>query len=400
MEDEIKKEDFTEMLKENSEEINKKLDEKFKGFDETAEKVNSLFEVKASQREEDKFQKGGFDNVGDFAKSVANSAHGLDEKMKAWKGVSEKTLNEGVQSDGGFTVPPEFSSNLWERSIETSKFYDKVSDFPTTSNEYHMTALVDESHASNLYGGVTMYYKAEEAAYTASYPKFRDVEWRLNKLTGLTYISDELLEDSNQNMTAVISRLFSNAMAWQIDKDILTGSGVGKPLGIKNSPSIIHVAKKDGQVEDTIVYENLVKMWARQWGKGNSYWVHNDNVLPSLMTMTIEGGTASTPIWIPGNDASKTPNGMIFGRPLLSSEHCDTLGDLGDIYLVDFSQYGVAHKNNGGIKAATSMHLKFDYDQLAYKISFRWDGQSMWNSAFQPANGDTLSPFVNLAERA
>jgi len=398
--DEVTEKGFQEELDKSITEIKTSLDEKFKGLDETTEKVNTLFAVKASQEEEDKFQKGGFNDIGEFAKSVHASRSQLDDKMKSWMGVSEKTLNEGIQSDGGFTVPPEFSNSLWQRSIEQSKFYDKCFKIPTKGNEYHMPALVDETHASTLYGGVLMYYKSEEAQYTASYPKFREVEWKLNKLTGLALISDELLEDSNQNMTAVISQLFSSAMQWQIDKDILTGSGVGKPLGILTAPSIVSVAIETDQTADTIVYENLVKMWVRQWRAGNSNWVTSSDALAQLMTMTLTGGTASTPVWIPGNDASKAPNGTIFGRPIIESEHCAALGDTGDIYNIDFSQYGVAHKT-GGIKSATSMHLKFDYDQLAYKISFRWDGQSMWNSAFQPANShSTKSPFIKLAERA
>ena len=400
--EEVTEKGFQEMLDENSKEINEKLDEKFKGFDETAEKVNTLFEVTASEREEDKLNKGGYADLGEFAKSVHQSGNGrVDEKMKSWIGVAEKTLNEGVQSDGGFTVPPEFSNNLWQRSIEESQFYDKCFKIPTVGNEYHMPALVDETHASTLFGGVLMYYKAEEAQYTASYPKFREIEWKLNKLTGLALISDELLEDSAQNMNVVINQLFTSAMKWQMDKDILTGSGVGKPLGIINAPSIISASADTGQVAATLTYANLVNMWVRNWRAGNADWVTSSDAMAQLMQMTIEGGTASTPIWIPGNDASKAPNGTIFGRPIIQSEHCAALGTTGDIYLNDFSQYGVAHKNNGGIKTATSMHLKFDYDQLAYKISFRWDGQSMWNTAFQPANShSTKSPFIKLAARA
>jgi len=401
MENEEKK-DFEKVLDENITEVKTLIDDKFKDFDKTADKVDKLFTVTASEKEEDKLNKGGYADLGEFAKSVHQSGNGrIDEKMKDWMGVASKTLNEGVQSDGGFTVPPEFSNKLWSRSIEESQFYDKCFKIPTVGNEYHMPAIVDETHASHLFGGVTMYYKGEEAAYTASSPKFRDVEWKLNKLTGLAYISDELLEDSAQNMNVVMNQLFTSAMHHQIDKDILTGSGVGKPLGILTAPSIVSVGKEDGQVADTINYENLVNMWVRQWRSGNSYWVTSSDALAQLMTMTLTGGTASTPVWIPGNDASKAPNGTIFGRPILESEHTAALGDTGDLYNIDFSQYGVAHKNNGGIKTATSMHLKFDYDQLAYKISFRWDGQSMWNSPFQPANShSTKSPFIKLDERA
>lgn len=397
MENEITKEGLQEMLEPIKSDILQSIDEKIKPLDEKIANIT----VNASQEEEDKFLKGGFDNIGDFAKSVHQSGTRLDDKMKSWMGVAEKTLNEGVQSDGGFTLPPEFSTNLWQRSIEESQFYDKCFKIPTKGNEYHMPALVDETHASSLFGGVTMYYKAEEAQYTASYPKFREVEWKLNKLTGLAYISDELLEDSAQNMSAVMNQLFVSAMKWQMDKDILTGSGVGKPLGILDAPSLISVGKDTGQVAATLTYTNLVNMWVRQWRAGNADWVTSSDAMAQLMTMTIEGGTASTPIWIPGNDASKAPNGTIFGRPIIQTEHCAALGTTGDIYNIDFSQYAVAHKNNGGIKSATSMHLKFDYDQLAYKISFRWDGQSMWNTAFQPANShSTKSPFIKLDARA
>lgn len=373
-----------------------------KSLKEIDEKVETKINIVPSQKEEDKLLKGGFNSIGDFAKAVAGKDK---EGLKKWMNIvaQSKTINEGTDSQGGFLVPPQFANTLWEQSVENDQFYNRALDMPTTSNEYHLPGLVDSSHASNLYGGVTLYYKSEESAYTASTPKFKEIVWKLNKLTGLCYISEEMLEDSGIAVAPVISRLFSNAIAWQRDKDMIIGSGAGKPLGIHYAPALVSVTKETGQTADTIVFENLTKMWARAARHSNLVWLANHDTLPQLMALTVTGGTASTPVWIPGNDASKTPNGQIFGSPVLITEHCQTLGDKGDLYLIDWSQYGVSRKVGaaGGIQIATSMHLKFNYDQMAFKIRFRWDGQPLWSTAFTPANStNTLSPFVTLNERA
>ena len=181
---------------------------------------------------------------------------------------------------------------------------------------------------------------------------------------------------------------------------MLIGTGSGQPLGIQNSDALISASIDTGQVTDTITYTNLVNMWARTPNKNNLVWVANHNTLPQLMNLTITGGTASTPVWIPSNDATLAPNGSIFGAPIILTEHAAALGAVNDIALVDWSQYMIGEKAGGGIKTATSMHLKFDYDQQTFKISYRWDGQPLWPTYFTPKNGDTLSPFVNLAERA
>ena len=392
MEDEIKKEDFTEMLKENSEEINKKLDEKFKGFDETAEKVEKLFTVKASEKEEKDQMTGGFKNFGDFVQTMV--------KEPKDKRLHTKTINEGNNIDGGFLIPPEFSNRLWERSIEGDIFYNRAQKVPMNSNTISFPYQIDKDHSSNLFGGVTTYWKDEEKQYTASDLKFGNIQMSLNKLTGLCYISDEMISDSPISIEPYISRKFVDAIKWKRNEAMLIGTGSGQPLGIQNSDAMISVAKTGGQVADTITYLNLVNMWARTADKSNLVWVANPTILPQLMTMTIEGGTASTPVWIPSNDASLAPNGSIFGAPIVLTEHAAALGDVNDIALVDWSQYMVGEKAGGGIKTATSMHLKFDYDQQTFKISYRWDGQPLWPTYFTPKNGDTLSPFVNLAERA
>ena len=388
----LTEEQFTKALETSLAEHSKTIDTKLSELDAKVDKIN----VTPSQKEVDKVMKGGFENFSEFVQTVAKNAK--DERLSA-KNLLQKTVNETSNLEGGFLIPPEFSNRLWERSIEGDIFYSRAAKIPMQSNTISFPYQIDKDHSSNLFGGVALYYKAEEAQYTASAPTFGQIQMSLHKLTGLCYLSDEMIEDSPISIEPYISQKFVDAVKWQRNKDMLTGTGAGRPLGIQNSPALISAAIDTGQVTDTITYTNLVNMWARTPNKGNLVWVANHNTLPQLMNMTITGGTASTPVWIPSNDASLAPNGSIFGAPVILTEHAATLGDVNDIALIDWSQYMVGEKAGGAIRTATSMHLKFDYDQQTFKISYRWDGQPLWPIYQTPANGSTMSPYVNLTTR-
>ncbi len=87
------------------------------------------------------------------------------------------------------------------------------------------------------------------------------------------------------------------------------------------------------------------------------------------------------------------------GRPVIPLEYCATLGTVGDIMLADWSQYAVIDK--GAIQSASSMHVQFTTDEMAFRFTYRIDGQPTWDSALTPFKGsDTQSPFIKLATRS
>jgi HK97 family phage major capsid protein len=129
-------------------------------------------------------------------------------------------------------------------------------------------------------------------------------------------------------------------------------------------------------------------------------WIANRDAFPQLATMELAVGTGGVAVYTPANGAAGRPYDTLMGLPLVFTEHCSTVGDAGDIVLCDWSQYLVGQKS-AGLKFASSVHLKFDYDQTAFKFTLRIDGQPWWKSAMTPKNGsNTLSPFVSLAARA
>jgi HK97 family phage major capsid protein len=93
------------------------------------------------------------------------------------------------------------------------------------------------------------------------------------------------------------------------------------------------------------------------------------------------------------------PSGTLLGRPVIETEFNATLGDKGDIVLADLSEYAMIDRD---VQAASSIHLQFLTDQVAYRFVYRCDGQPKASAPLTPYKGtsNTLSSFVTLNERA
>jgi len=219
----------------------------------------------------------------------------------------------------------------------------------------------------------------------------------LNELFAFLTATDELLEDAPRLENRLTNKV-AEAITWKIDEAIFRGNGVVQPLGFMNAASLITVAIESGpQTADTFVAANAAKMFSRLLpeGVGRSLWMINSDVIPQLMTMTL----GDMPIWTPpASGFQNAPGGFLFGRPIRFSEHCKTLGDLGDVVLADPKGYYGLRKE--GVKYATSMHLYFDYGTTAFRWTFRFGGQPHLTAAVSPANGSaTKGHFVVLAAR-
>lgn len=244
--------------------------------------------------------------------------------------------------------------------------------------------------------GVQAYWEDEAAQMAQSKPKFGSQTLRLSKLTSLVPVTDELLEDAGA-LNGYLPRKTSTAIRWKTNDSIINGNGVAKPLGIFNAAALVTQAKEGSQVADTIVAENIVKMFSRSTNPGGSVWLVHPDAFPQLPLLSINNQPVYT---MPGNGIQSAPAGMLLGRPVIMTDTAQTVGDKGDIYFVDFSAFKSITKQ-GGIQTATSIHLWFDYNTTAFRATFRVAGRPWLESAISPAKGATTrSPFVCLAARA
>jgi HK97 family phage major capsid protein len=338
-----------------------------------------------------------FRNFGEQLASVYRAAMpggNIDERLST---RAASGLNVTNPSDGGFLVQQDFVSDLLQKTFDTGVLSSKVRKIPisTNANSLKINAVDDDSRKDGCrWGGVQTYWESEAEQLTASKPKFRQMELSLKKLTGLCFATDELLTDTTA-LESVIRQAFAEEFAFKIDDAVISGTGVGQPLGILKSKALVVQELEEDQTEK-ITVENIVKMWSRLWGRSraNSVWYINQEIEPLLYTLTV----GDTPVYIPAGGLSETPYATLFGRPVIPLEQCSALGEVGDIILADASQYLFIDK--GGINAASSIHVRFLYDENVFRFIYRCDGQPIWNKPITPYKGSaTLSPFVTLAKR-
>lgn len=348
---------------------------------------------------------GGFRSLGDFALAAKDwqTGHRDDKRLLAWMSkAAESGLSEGVDADGGFLVPEQFSNEVLQKVYDSAALVSRCREIPMSTKAVKIPYVKESSRADgSRQGGIRAYRSAELGALSSSKPSFGTVRLELEKLYVFVAASDELLEDAAA-MGSMITSAAASELAFKIDDEILNGTGVGQPLGILNAPCKVEVAKETGQPAATLVAENIMKMWSRMWGpsRRNAVWVISQDIEPQLFSMAIAVGTGGVPVYMPANGLAGAPYATLMGRPVIPCESCQTLGTTGDIILADFSQY-LYGRHVSGVTSATSMHLKFDYDQTVFRFTIRCDGQPWWSSALTPKNGsNTLSPFVTLATRS
>src|SRR4029077_13288113 len=127
-------------------------------------------------------------------------------------------------------------------------------------------------------------------------------------------------------------------------------------------------------------------MWERMYApcRARSVWLINQDVEGQFELMSFRDGTSfPVPIYIPVNGLSATPYSTLKGRPIIPVQGMESLGDLGDIALVDLSKYRAITKT-GGARVDTSIHLKFDTDETVYRFIFRLAGAPWWSKPIDP----------------
>ena len=348
--------------------------------------------------------KPGFKSIGEQLIAVHRAGYPgghVDPRLMEKRSTG---LNEAAPADGGFLIQQDLSSSLWQRTYDSSALYNKCWRIPIGpgKNGLKLNAIDESSRADgSRMGGVLAYWKGEGAATTASKPKFSQRELNLNKLFALCYATDELLDDATA-LGAIINKTYPEEINFKIQDAIIQGTGVGQPLGILNGGATVSVAIETGQDGATVVAENIDKMWSRLYApcRTNAMWLINQDVEPQLQGMFRAVGTGGIPAYMPAGGLSQSPYGTLLGRPVVPIEQCKTLGTVGDIMLVDMSQYLIIDK--GGVKSDVSIHVQFLYDELVYRFITRIDGQPVWDTHLTPFSGSTnyLSPFITLAVRA
>lgn len=341
----------------------------------------------------------------DIAQAGMNNENGGSSNKKLVWGKAAGA-NETIASEGGFLVQEDFSTQLLEAVRLNADILPRVTHIPLSGNSNAIKLpMIDEvsRQRGSRMGGIRAFWLAEGEQKVDSKPKLGEISLGLNKIAALGYATDELLQDASA-METIMKIGFENEIRFEVEDAIFNGNGSGKPLGIFKSGAVITVTKDSGQAAGTITFNNLVKMLDRLPARSrrNAVWVIADSQVETALFNITLPGAAGYPIYLPAGQNSATPGnqtyGTLLGRPVIPVEYVPALGSVGDIALIDFSEYLMIDK--GGIQSAESMHVRFIYDEMTFRMVYRVDGKPAWRQPITTANGAvTKSPFIVLQAR-
>lgn len=350
----------------------------------------------------------GYKHFGEFAASIHQAytpGQGMPDERLVKIGAATG-MNQSQGSQGGYMVPPEFSTGIWDGMNQMPENLMALCDtYTITGESLTFTANAETSRATgSRYGGVRSYWIAEGSQITASTPTVRQMRLEPQELAVLVYVTDKLLNNAPA-LSQYLGRAATEEIMFLVNDAIINGNGVGQPKGILTSGSLITVSKESGQAAATIEIENINKMYARLHARARTgaVWFINQDVEPELEALATVIGTGGIPVFLASPtgfpNVAEAPQRRLKGLPLRSIEYCSTLGTVGDVVLANLGFYALGLR--GGISEAMSIHLRFDYAETAFRFMFAVDGQSWLQAPQTPFKGsNTLSPFVTLATRA
>lgn len=344
---------------------------------------------------------GTFRSLGEFGstidiKNVQSGGRRNPDKYAKLMEV-KNAYSSSDPASAGFLVPEEFRSDIMGMVLEMAIVRPRATVIPMGSPTVSLPFVDETTHVGSVYGGMVFTWIGEGGTITPSEAKFGRIRLEANKLVGGARVPNELMADAPA-LTGWLNRTVPQGLAFYEDKAFLTGDGGMQPLGVFNSPALISVAKETSQEADTINVQNIFKMYSRMLPSSlsSAVWIVNQSTLPQLLSLSIAVGTGGAPVMLVNIQSS--PDLTILGRPVIVTEKASLLGDLNDINFVDFGYYLIGDRQQMSMES--SEHPRFMTDETEIKVLERADGRPWVQSALQPLNGDTVSPFVALAERA
>lgn len=338
-----------------------------------------------------------FPTPGAFLRAVRAAAMGeIDPALRRFQAA------QGSDESGlfDFAVPTTIAPVVLGTGADDDPAVGRMTPVPMETPTVSVDARVDKNHSTSTSGGLQVYRIPETNDITVSRQKYEQITLTANAAMALTFASQRVMTESPLAFAALLEQGYRDEFASFCLEERMWGTGVGQFTGVLRSPALITVAKESGQANDTIVWQNVVNMRARCWRYRQAVWLATQEAVPQLTTLTVPVGTggAHVPAWTAGNSEDEMPD-QLLGRPLYySSDACSALGDFGDLVLINWGEYLDATYRP--MEMVSSIHVRFQAVENAFRFSYRGDGSPWWRSALTPRRSTTtLSPYVALAAR-
>jgi HK97 family phage major capsid protein len=321
-------------------------------------------------------------SAGEFLRAVMKAGRDGEIDRRLMKSTGQ---NETTPADGGYTVSTDIAAFITQQVQNESVIAGKCSQMEIGPL---MTGIkipqVNESarNQTTLYGGVRCYAPAEGVAKTAFKQAYTQKDIQLKKLCAVNYLTEELMQD-NTSLESFIRMNVGKALAWTLDNDILNGT-LSVCTAIKNHAACAEVTVAG----DHATPAELTEMFTRNFNRTRAEWFMSADQYANIISLNTTGTQA---LFQPNYAVS--PAGTLFGRPINVIEQAGVAGDETSLMFLDLKDYLVIRK--GAIQEATSIHVKFLEDEVAFRWVMRVGGAPLLASAVTMPDGLVYSSLVS-----
>jgi HK97 family phage major capsid protein len=305
--------------------------------------------------------------------------------------------------DGGFLITPEFSNTI-ETLFFENDLPTRIDTMPISGTHFRWPRARDTSRADgSRHAGALGYWIDEGDTLPESKLKIGFSDMRMKKLCVVVFMTTEIMNDTDYAIEQWVRNAVREEANFQISRAIMLGAGGPEPIGYTTKPACVTVAKTVGQAADTITVANLLQMESQLFRTAGSspIWLSHVSTIPQVGQLNI--GNFPVNINIMNGGFSLPPQKQLRGLPQIDSEFCSTLGDLGDIHLIDPKMIKAIRRSL--VREDVSAHVEFLTDQNCLRFIFGFDSRPLYDDPITPFQAGATAPpsqasFLRLAERA
>lgn len=291
-----------------------------------------------------------------------------DQKKAAFenylrKGKVSNALEVGTVGEGGYLTHDDFDMTL--RMIRDD--YSPLRGYfnvITTTGDHNIRVEAGTGSASWI---------DEEASYTESAPSFTNVTLNAYKLTQLVKVSEELLQDSDFDISSYLAERFGKNFALAEEEAFITGNGTLKPTGLISGAG--SVTRTESPLATTVTKATLLDVYyglQRQY-RSNGTWLFSDATVRDIRGIVDNDDQF---IWQPGLQAGQPDR--VLGRPYVVSAYMPDAGESplsSPVIFGDLTNYTVADRT--GFRVQRLDELYAETGQVGFRAWARLDGKTI-----------------------
>jgi HK97 family phage major capsid protein len=303
-----------------------------------------------------------------------------------WEAENLRGMNITQGAGGGFLVPETFRDALLKVDYNAIVRPRATVLQPGETPDAPLSIPALRQRSTRALSGMRLQWTAEGDVKQETQAAFDEIILKPKEVSGYCTVTDKLLRNSSAEIYLYI--LLRSAMSEAEDEAFLTGDGVGRPLGVLNSPARVEVDRLNaGQIEYADIINMLARLIAQSWQ--NAVWVASVTVVPQLFTMVSPSGHV---LFRPGDGRNQS----FAGFPLAVTPVTPDLGQRGDLMLCDFSKYLIKDGSGPFIDSSAYFGRLFEENKSIIRATWNVDGQPWIRQPLQLTDGTEQSAFVIL----